>query len=237
MYATGSSTTTAPAKCSDIEASAPYRIKNGRFSFKRKPTFRAHRVGISCWRSQHIAPTAWAYRVGEANISLPHGGHPPDRRSISLKKGTLMNLPNKLTVLRICLIPVLLVFLLFPILPETPSRILALVIFAVASYTDHLDGKIARKYNLVTDFGKFLDPVADKLLVIGALLGLLVLNAPNVMLNRVTACVTFIVLLRELAITSIRMVISDKKSAVMPANWLGKVKTVTQIVCVIVMLA
>jgi len=148
-----------------------------------------------------------------------------------------MNLPNKLTVLRICLIPVLLVFLLFPILPETPSRILALVIFAVASYTDHLDGKTARQYNLVTDFGKFLDPVADKLLVIGALLGLLVLNAPNVMLNRVTACVTFIVLLRELAITSIRMVISDKKSAVMPANWLGKVKTVTQIVCVIVMLA
>ena len=151
-----------------------------------------------------------------------------------------MNLPNKLTVMRICLVPILLVFLIFPLLNETATRIIAFVLFAVASYTDHLDGKIARERNLVTDFGKFLDPVADKLLIIGSLIGILCLNqrfgAP-ILLNRVIAASLFLVVFRELAITSLRMVIADKQSKVMAANSLGKIKTVTQIVCLLVLLA
>ena len=88
-----------------------------------------------------------------------------------------MNLPNKLTCLRMALIPFFLFFLIFPeIIGEDLSRIIAAAIFAVTAYTDMLDGKIARKYNLVTDFGKFMDPLADKLMVFGAMIGILVLN-------------------------------------------------------------
>ena len=85
-----------------------------------------------------------------------------------------MNLPNKLTVLRLCMVPIFLLFLCLPLpLSDTAIRIVTAVIFILTSLTDMLDGKIARKYNLITDFGKFMDPLADKFLVIAAMLGIL----------------------------------------------------------------
>ena len=86
-----------------------------------------------------------------------------------------MNLPNKLTILRVCMIPLFMIFLCVPMgLSDTVVRIAAAVIFALTSLTDMLDGKIARKYNLITDFGKLMDPLADKCMVFGAMLGILV---------------------------------------------------------------
>ena len=84
-----------------------------------------------------------------------------------------LNLPNKLTVLRMCLIPVFLFFMLFEMIPWIAQRIIVATLFVGTAITDMLDGKIARKYNLITDFGKFLDPLADKLMVFGAFLGLI----------------------------------------------------------------
>ena len=154
-----------------------------------------------------------------------------------------MNLPNKLTVARICIIPLFMVFLLIPINlfsdGEFYCRIFAAVLFLAASITDHLDGKIARKYNLVTDFGKFLDPLADKMMVLGAMIGLTVLSGRGADAHteasvyfRLTATLTFVVLFRELAVTSLRLAASGAKGVVIAANMLGKTKTVVQIVFV-----
>lgn len=153
-----------------------------------------------------------------------------------------MNLPNKITLLRIGMIVPLLVVLIFPFLPEVAARITAFVLFAVAAYTDRLDGMLARKLGLVTDLGKFLDPVADKLLIAASLTGILVFNADyggasTVLLDRMIALSLFIILLREFAVTSARTVIAGKKSVIMPADLFGKIKTVSQIVCVLILLA
>ena len=144
-----------------------------------------------------------------------------------------MNLPNKLSVLRICLVPV---FILVMMLPETLlpgfdiwGPILGAVIFIAASLTDMLDGKIARKYNLITDFGKFIDPLADKFMVIGALL-VIVYRYANI--RPVFIWATIIVIFRELAVTSIRLVASSSSGVVIAAKYIGKVKTVSQILCV-----
>ncbi len=138
-----------------------------------------------------------------------------------------MNLPNKLTVARIILVPFFVAALLinFPL-----NNLAALAIFAAASITDLLDGKIARKRGLVTDFGKFADPLADKILVISALLCF-------VQLGLCDCVAVIIVLFREFAVTSIRL-IAASKGKVIAANIWGKVKTVTQmvaIICVLVM--
>ncbi len=136
-----------------------------------------------------------------------------------------MNLPNKLTVARIILVPFFVAALLinFPL-----NNLAALAIFAAASITDLLDGKIARKRGLVTDFGKFADPLADKILVISALLCFVQLGFCD--------CVAVIVVLfREFAVTSIRL-IAASKGKVIAANIWGKVKTVTQIVAIICVL-
>ena len=120
-----------------------------------------------------------------------------------------MNLPNKLTVLRVLLVPVFLVFLtvepLFSTLGDTATRLIALAIFIVASLTDLLDGKIARKYGLITDFGKFMDPLADKLMVFGALLGILFYSFKTGVKEPFMSLfvwAAFIVMLRELAARS-----------------------------------
>ncbi len=145
-----------------------------------------------------------------------------------------MNLPNKLTILRILLVPFCMFFIAFTGMNDTLCRIIALVLFSVTSLTDMLDGKIARKYNLVTDFGKFLDPVADKLLIIGSYLALLVRyhNDP-IFVNFMFWCL-FIIFFRELAVTSLRMIVASK--VVIAADIMGKVKTVSQMVAVIVAL-
>lgn len=145
-----------------------------------------------------------------------------------------MNLPNKLTIMRIILVPFCVFFIAYPILGEIVSPIVALVIFCVTSLTDMLDGKIARKYNLVTDFGKFLDPVADKLLIIGSYSAILFAHRTETLFASFAFWALFIIFFRELAVTSMRAIVIGKVDVA--ANWMGKVKTVSQMACVIVVL-
>ena len=144
-----------------------------------------------------------------------------------------MNLPNKLTVLRMCLIPVFLFFMLADFIDPILQRSIAAALFLGTAITDMLDGKIARKYNLVTDFGKFLDPLADKLMVFGAFLGLIYMyrGADNAF-QLLLVIASFVVIFRELAVTSLRMVANSASGVIIAANWMGKVKTVSQIVFV-----
>ena len=137
-----------------------------------------------------------------------------------------MNLPNKLTLLRIILTPVFMAVLYWGF---SGADYVALAIFVIASLTDLLDGKIARKYNLVTDFGKFADPLADKILVVAAMLWF-------VEVGRMPAWALLVVLLREFAVSGLRMIASDK-GRVIAAGWSGKVKTASTMVCIVVMLA
>ncbi len=138
-----------------------------------------------------------------------------------------MNLPNKLTILRVIMIPFFIVFLLVPITPY--DKWIALAIFIIASLTDLLDGKIARKYNLVTNFGKFMDPVADKLLVCSALICL-------IELNKIPAWMVIIIISRELIINGFRLVASDN-GVVIAASYWGKFKTTFQMVAVCLLIA
>ncbi|NLB15241.1 MAG: CDP-diacylglycerol--glycerol-3-phosphate 3-phosphatidyltransferase [Clostridiales bacterium] len=147
-----------------------------------------------------------------------------------------MNLPNKLTILRIILVPFFMFFLLFPVFGDTISRIVAAVIFALTALTDLLDGKIARKYNLITDFGKFLDPLADKVMIISAFISLMVIDRAETGLVIALAITTSITVFRELAVSGLRLIVSSKANVVVAAAWLGKVKTVTQVVAVFVLL-
>ena len=136
-----------------------------------------------------------------------------------------MNLPNKLTIARLIMTPLFLAALLitFP-----HNYLVALVIFALASITDYIDGNLARKYNLITDFGKFLDPLADKMLTTAAFLGFIHLN-----IGVGITWITFIVLIREFLITSLRLV-SAGKGNVIAANMWGKLKTVSQMLAIII---
>ena len=138
-----------------------------------------------------------------------------------------MNLPNKLTVLRVCMIPFFVVFMLFDI-TGAADKWIALVIFCVASLTDMLDGKIARKYNLVTNFGKFMDPLADKLLECTALICLTSMNRLNVI-------VVLVIIAREFIISGFRLVASDNGIVIAASYW-GKFKTVSQMALIIVLI-
>ena len=142
-----------------------------------------------------------------------------------------MNLPNKLTVLRMCLVPIILIVGFIPAhgLWHYISCVICAALFICASITDMLDGKIARRDNLITDFGKFMDPVADKFMVIGAMFVLLY-KFSN--LSLVLTISLIIVVFRELAVTSMRLVVSTGQNIVVAANYLGKIKTVSQIVAV-----
>ncbi len=139
-----------------------------------------------------------------------------------------MNLPNKLTVLRLIMTPL---FLFSLITDFTGHYIVALVLFCLASLTDFVDGNLARKNNLVTDFGKFLDPLADKMLTTSAFLGFIQLD-----IGFGITWITFIVLVREFLITSLRLV-SSGKGTVIAANIWGKAKTVSQMAAIIVAIA
>lgn len=152
-----------------------------------------------------------------------------------------MNLPNKLTILRMCAIPLIIVISLIPGLREitiygtiTLDLLILLVIFALASFTDFLDGKIARKYNLITNFGKFMDPLADKLLVMSTLIVLLekgMFSAFGISFG----FAIIIILAREFAVTGLRTIAADNKK-VIAASKLGKLKTVSQMVMIIFLL-
>lgn len=137
-----------------------------------------------------------------------------------------LNTPNKLTILRIILTPI---FLAVILCEELPHRFLiGCLIFAVASITDTIDGHLARKNNQITNFGKFLDPIADKILTTAALLAFTVMGLCNIW-------IVMIVLTREFAISSIRM-ISAADGVVIPANNWGKIKTVSQMVFTVVIM-
>ncbi len=147
-----------------------------------------------------------------------------------------MNLPNKLTLLRVIMAPIAMVFILYPIGGETAARIIAAVLFVLTALTDMLDGKIARKYNLITNFGKFMDPLADKFMVIGMLV-VMCASDMYASVRAVLVWVTLVVILRELAVTSLRLLVaSSDQKIVVAASWLGKVKTVSQIVAILVMI-
>ena len=156
-------------------------------------------------------------------------------------KKTVLNVPNTLSLIRVLLVPAFVVAIIAMRDIEIWGLIVPSLIFAVTALTDMLDGKIARKYNLVTDFGKFMDPLADKLMVFGAMIGILVLNtvrdqsALNIF-NKVFAVAAFVIIFRELAVTSMRMVVSSAEGIVIAANIFGKLKTVSQIIGIIVIL-
>ena len=139
-----------------------------------------------------------------------------------------MNLPNKLTVLRVIMIPFFVFFLLLENGANPTWRYLSAAIFIVASFTDLLDGKIARKYNLVTNFGKFMDPLADKLLVCSALICL-------IQLEQLPAWMVIIIISREFIISGFRLVASDN-GVVIAASYWGKFKTVSQMILIILMI-
>ncbi len=155
---------------------------------------------------------------------------------IAAGKGVL-NLPNKLTIARMVMIPV---FILFFYLPFTGHYFVALAVFVIASFTDMLDGKIARKYNLVTNLGKFLDPIADKVLVSSALV--IILTVPEYFTAYLGdwaliagGCCVVVIMARELIVSGFRMVAADA-GIVIAADKIGKIKTVTQDLCITVML-
>jgi len=138
-----------------------------------------------------------------------------------------LNLPNLLTVLRIMLVPVLVVALL----GNTPEGdVLAAIVFAAASATDFVDGYLARSRNSVTNFGKLMDPLADKLLIVAALVSL-------VSLHRLAAWVAMVIITRELAVTVLRMGAATQAGVVIAASNFGKVKTCLQIATILVIIA
>ena len=139
-----------------------------------------------------------------------------------------MNLPNKLTVLRMIMVPVFVLFMLTNIGGDA-NKWIALVLFCVASFTDFLDGKIARARGLVTNFGKFMDPLADKLLVCSAMICL-------IETGKLPAWVVIIIIGREFIISGFRLVASDNGIVIAASYW-GKFKTVFQMAMTIVMIA
>lgn len=138
-----------------------------------------------------------------------------------------MNLPNKLTVLRIIMVPFFVFFMLTDV-GGPANKWIALALFCVASLTDLLDGKIARKYNLVTNFGKFMDPLADKLLVCSAMICM-------IELGRLPAWIVIVIIAREFIISGFRLVASDNGIVIAASYW-GKFKTVFQMAMIIVLI-
>ena len=150
-----------------------------------------------------------------------------------------MNVPNTLSLVRALLVPVFVATLLFMRNIPIWCCIVPTIVYALTGLTDMLDGKIARKYNLVTDFGKFIDPLADKFMVIGSAIAILVWmmlramdsgKASDLLLPLIFVWVVLIIRLRELGVTSIRLVVAGRSGIVVAASILGKIKTVSQMV-------
>ena len=147
-------------------------------------------------------------------------------------KKSSMNIPNLLSLIRVCLVPLFVVSLIYMRDIRIWGLIVPAAIYGITGYTDFLDGRIARKYNLVTDFGKFIDPLADKFMVIGsqiAILAWMMMRGENT-LALVFVWVVLIILLRELGVTSLRLVVAGKSGIVVAASMLGKIKTVSQMI-------
>lgn len=161
-----------------------------------------------------------------------------ESRFLNLVRGKgIMNLPNQLTILRVLLIPL---FVVFFYVQFSGHFFVALAVFAIASFTDYLDGHLARKYKLITNLGKFLDPVADKILVSSAMI--LMLTVPGFFTAYTgswaiicAGCCVALILARELMVSGFRMVAADA-GIVIAADKIGKVKTVSQMVSLILLL-
>ena len=155
----------------------------------------------------------------------------------------ILNLPNKLTMLRVILIPVIIVIgliesldvIMFEGTNISIASFIILIIFAVASFTDFLDGYIARKYNLVTDFGKFVDPLADKMLVVSTLIVIFNLSLLEGYKVALFLVAVILIIIREFFVSGIRMMAATN-SKVIQASKLGKIKTVLQMAMIIVIL-
>lgn len=143
-----------------------------------------------------------------------------------------LNLPNLLSLLRVALVPAFVVTILFMHMIPVWGRVVPAVIYALTALTDMLDGKIARKYGLVTDFGKFIDPLADKFMVLSSMIAMNAVMFLEVQTTQgiVFVFVVLVVLLRELGVTSLRLVVAGKSGIVVAASMLGKAKTVSQMV-------
>ncbi len=139
-----------------------------------------------------------------------------------------MNLPNRLSVARIIMAPVCMVLIAYPVFGDIVTPIVALLLFTAASLTDMFDGKIARKRGLVTDFGKFVDPVADKMLILGTMFSLVLARRDDAVAASVIFWFAFVIFVREIGITSIRAVIMGRVDVA--ANKCGKAKTTVQMI-------
>ena len=142
-------------------------------------------------------------------------------------KKSSMNIPNTLSLIRVCLVPVFVATLLFMRNIEIWGFVVPAIVYILTGLTDMLDGKIARKYNLITDFGKFIDPLADKFMVLSSMISILAL---------VFVWVVLIILLRELGVTSLRLVVAGKSGIVVAASMLGKIKTVSQMAGTVILI-
>ena len=153
-------------------------------------------------------------------------------------KKTALNVPNTLSLIRVLLVPAFVATLLF--MRDIPiwGIVVPAIVYILTGLTDMLDGKIARKYNLVTDFGKFIDPLADKFMVISSMIAILVWQILNgeTTLALVFVWVVLLILLRELGVTSLRLVVAGKSGIVVAASMLGKIKTVSQMVGTVVLI-
>ena len=154
-----------------------------------------------------------------------------------MKKKSI-NLPNTLSIIRVLLVPAFVVALIYMRTVAVWGIIVPTLIYIITGLTDMLDGKIARKYNLVTDFGKFIDPLADKFMVIASQIAILVwlLLRGEAVMSQVFVWVVLLILLRELGVTSIRLVVAGKSGIVVAASMLGKIKTVSQMAGTVIML-
>ena len=149
-----------------------------------------------------------------------------------------LNVPNTLSLVRALLVPVFVATLLFMREIDYWCCIVPTIVYILTGLTDMLDGKIARKYNLVTDFGKFIDPLADKFMVIGSAIAILVwmMLCGQTTLALVFVWVVLVILLRELGVTSLRLVVAGKSGIVVAASMLGKIKTVSQMTGTVIIL-
>ena len=153
-------------------------------------------------------------------------------------KQTALNVPNTLSLIRVLLVPAFVLTLVLMRDVAVWGLVVPSVIFLLTALTDMLDGKIARKYNLVTDFGKFIDPLADKFMVIGSQIAIM---AYLFLIGEITEALIFmglvlLILLRELGVTSLRLVVAGKSGIVVAASMLGKIKTVSQMVGTLVII-
>lgn len=149
-----------------------------------------------------------------------------------------LNIPNTLSLIRVFMVPAFVATLIFMRDIPVCGIIVPLIIYALTALTDMLDGQIARRCNLVTDFGKFIDPLADKFMVLSSMIAMLVwmILRNEVVMSIIFVWVVLIILLRELGVTSLRLVVAGKSGIVVAASWLGKIKTVSQMVGTVIIL-